>query len=273
VALYQPQRLLRIPAVHQNHAHAEDQRDRHGERQRRRVVERARAQIQVLAGLMHDALAHLAQGAQTAAFAVYSLGPAGGSRGVEHLGSHRGIDQVVGSLRFASRVVRLEVLDGAAHGQPGFEARRTPDRIAYRLCEACVGHQGARLAVFENVGDLLAGQVPVDRRQTQAAALHPIVDFDELRAVRADHGHPVPGPQARRAQRASQLIGAPVQRIKAAVAVGRHDCRLLRGLACVHRQGHPHCLGFAARESSTVHGRPILPRGILRDPCPFASPS
>jgi hypothetical protein len=80
----------------------------------------------------------------------------------------------------------------------------------------CIGHTGVekqrlRLAVLDDVADVLGRQVPVDGRETQAGAMGRETYHGELAAVAAHQRHGVAGGETRRAQAPHQAVGLRVQ--------------------------------------------------------------
>src|SRR3954463_6422090 len=108
-------------------------------------------------------------------------------------------------------VVVVEAVDPAGDGQleprvPAAGCRLRGDIGEPRVCE-----DGFGLAVAQDVGDLVGGDVPVDRSQPYAAALGALNPLDELRPVRAEQRDAVTGPDARVSQDACDLVGPRVE--------------------------------------------------------------
>ena len=78
--------------------------------------------------------------------------------------------------------------------------------------------EGLGLAVVDDVGRLLAGEVPVDRRQPQAGPLGRVEHLDELGPVGAHEGDAVARSEAPGPQRPDQAVAVGVELAEGAVA-------------------------------------------------------
>ena len=122
-------------------------------------------------------------------------------------------------------LVRLVPLDVAADREPDGGAGRMTGGARRALRVAGVGHDHLRFAVVDDVARLFAGEVPVDRREAVAAAAARGPHLGELRAVPAHERERGAGLDAPAAQRAHELVGAPVELAERAVPVLAHDRR------------------------------------------------
>ncbi len=120
---------------------------------------------------------------------AHPLGPAGGARGVEHERPGR---QVVGP---GLRLTVDELGEGPearhpAHREAVGLGRHAVLEDPHRLVgEARRDDQRLRLRVVDDVGDLGAHEVPVDRRDVEAALVGRQADRDLLEAVGQHGGH------------------------------------------------------------------------------------
>ena len=160
--------------------------------------------------------------------AVHALGPPRRARGVEHLGAdHRVVD--VGALLVGD--------DGVVHLEAGQIAARVdldqarPARLGGDgdlVAELARADERLGLAVLDDVRGLLAGQVPVDRREAQPGALGGIEDLDEFGPVRAHQRDGVTGLQATGPQGPGQAVDLRVEVGVGAVPVGRDEREAVR---------------------------------------------
>ena len=254
VVLDQPQRLRRRPAVHEDDAHAAQQGPGQRERQRRRVVQRAGAQVQRLAravarGRHGPAADGLVVGA------VDALGAPGGARRVQHGPAQHRVGDVGRVLLRQRGVERGEAVDLATHRQPQRRRRGAPRRLGRHRREAGVGHERLGLAVVDDVGGLLRGEVPVHRGEPQPGPQHGRVGHRELGPVGHHGRHPVARLQAVAPQGSGQPVGVGVELGVGPVAAGAargHDGRQVGMALRPVGQRHPR-----------AHGRPQrLPLGV-----------
>ena len=176
VLLDQFEAALRVELLHQHDGGAEPLSSRRPA-ERRRVVERRRAQVH---GLVREAVHLLDQRNQVAAAGTEglglnhrfdSLGPAGGTRGVEH---ERALDLVVEALGRVLRdfvLVAVVPVGRAVHHQADADLGEVWLQFAGDVgqCHGCEQRCGA--TVPNDVAGLFGLEMPVDRRGVQTSAL------------------------------------------------------------------------------------------------------
>ena len=226
MVLDQPERLDRLPVVHDDDGHPVEERHGHREGQRGGVVERAGQEVRVDTGgvvLVVAAEVHRGQRAHRRRGAVDALGPPRGAGGVEHLGADHRILDVGAVLGGDDGVVHLEALQEAAGVDLDETGPARLGRHGHLVAQPAVAHERLGLAVLDDVGRLGPGEVPVDGGEAQADALGGVEHLEELGPVRAHEGDGVAGPQAAGAQRPGQPVDVGVEVRVGAVAVRRHE--------------------------------------------------
>jgi hypothetical protein len=214
VLLYQAQCLHGVPVVHDHQRHAVDEGDRHREGQRGGVVERTGEEVGVDAGLVVLVVPAEVDGGQRAhrgALAVHALGPTGGARRVEHLGAEDRVRNVGAVFGGHHGVVHLEAGDVAARVDLD-QARAAGRRGDHDgVAQGAGADERLGLAVLNDVGRLLAGQVPVDRGEAQAGALGGVEHLQEGGLVGAHERDGVAGLESSGPQRAGQAVDLRVE--------------------------------------------------------------
>ena len=149
--------------------------------------------------------------------AVDALRPPGRAGGVHHGVAQHRVRDVRAVQRGQGLVVGQEARKRASDGDLDLQVRALGGR-GFRGGDAGVEEARLGLAILDDVGDLVGGQVPVHRRDPPAGALRRRQNLHELGAVGADQGHGVAGLQAIAAQQAHEAVGLGVD---LAPAVGR----------------------------------------------------
>ena len=196
VTLDQRQHLLRIPTIHQNYFVPQLNRDG-DEVQHRRVVERRPADVHMIvegpdpedreeATRRQRYLIGVGAGQRTPDTLRFARRPGGvehGSTGCADLGTF------VRGAEVAQRGEAVDLTDGVPVRDARFVSSLTGGRT-----ETTRSDKGFGVAVLQDVCNLRAGQVPVDRHDVQAGLIRGEVERNEVGAVVQHHHDAVAGP-------------------------------------------------------------------------------
>ena len=281
LVLDRAQRVLGVEAAHHDRGRA-DPLHRRREADRRGVVERRGRQVDVVladpeeGGQADHAGQHrrVSRG-DARQRAPHALGLAGGARRVEH---DRALELVrergVGGHARERLLERLEAGDLAADREPLLELGRARGDPRGQLGEARVRDEQLRVAVVDDVLDLVLLQVPVHRREVEPHPVARPVEVEELVVVREVRGDAVARLEPRAAQPVRDPSRAPLELAVGldplAVAVDQRRLvgTLLRNRGhCRHGALPPsHCLANAlhsTRGAATLARMPDAVRDLL----------
>ena len=200
VLLDEPQRLLRVEPVHEDHGPT-DGVDHSAEPQRGSVVQRRGAEVDAVGVDRVEEAEHRGIGVGNLVDLTLrrvhadALGPAGGAGGVEEVMTARLVGGRLGRFALEQRPVVLEALQRAAEHHAVLHTR-----VCARGDVDVIGHrggdeQGPGAAVSDDVRRLVRRQVMVDRRDVKTGAERGPVDLDHLEGVVRDHRDGLAWPQ------------------------------------------------------------------------------
>ena len=201
------QHRLAVPLVDEHQRHARQHGDADVEGQRRGVVGRTGAHLHV--GLIVVVAPDWRARGRRWDRAIDPFWTPGGAGGVHHLRTKHRIVDVAPVQRRQNAIVVLEARNRTADRHLQDQASTVGCSLLRRL-DPRLGEQGLSLAVAHNVGDLLGGQVPVDRGDAKARPQGRRQHLDKLGAVGAEHGHRIAAFQSRSAQQPSNPVSVGV---------------------------------------------------------------
>ena len=183
-----------VPPLHEHDGRAPVQHDRERKCERRGVVQRSGAQVHHAGRVAREL--RLDHGLRRrCGWAVHPLRPAGGARRVEH---HRSAHRILERRGIGGRE-RLRVRDrvGGRIGVTRLRAHDQPERSVGQChrhrVEPGLDHHRLRAAVLDDVARFGAGQMPVDRRESEPAAVARGQGLDELGPVPAEQRDRIAG--------------------------------------------------------------------------------
>ena len=251
------QGLLGVESLHHRDGAAE-RLDGTAPAQRRRVVDRAGRQVdrvlidaEELAGQGHQGLAglgHLDAGQRR----PDSLGPAGGTRGVQHGGAVRLIGGRHRGRRGDGLLIAAVARDRTAEGQPQLHPGGQAGDGLGGGGQFGRHDQRGRAAVADDVGHLIRLEAVVDGGDVQTGSQRGPVHLEGAQVVLRQQRYDVAGPQAHVVEHVRQLDRAPLEfSVAERLAGAGHDRRdPVRRLGCV---------------SAWVHGPPPGREACSRD--------
>ncbi len=130
---------------------------------------------------------------------------------------------------------------------------------------AGLGDQRLGLAVVDDVGDLVLGQVPIDRGDAEAGAQGGAEHLHELGAIGAHQGDRVASLEAMLAQQAHHAVGVGVDLVEISRAEGIVDRDLVRLHIGPDAGGHARIGGLDETREQIRHGRSSTNRRFRRD--------
>ena len=270
VLLYEPQAVLGVEALHDDHGPAHPLH-RHGPDQWGGVVQGGRAEVHVGRPEAHDASEHRRQrGVAPEGLAAegppHAFGMAGGARGVEHgeallLAVEGHVGEAVDELVVGAVAVRGDVAHHEPQVEPGGEGKQVRGEAGQRSG----GDQRPGAAVVDDVRRLLGRQVRVDHGVVETGALQPERHLVGAVVVGQDHGDVVPGAEPVGVERLGQPARARLELGEGdhrarrrndgrAVGVGRR----VDGRAVVQREG------VGAHRTLLVHAAVAVPGSGVR---------